>query len=123
MTTSAAAVTGMLVQSACLEVCRADFRGQGRIVTQEMRAAGPDRMFLAPDHIGQLAAGFGWPRLEQQFEAALAEFIEASPWLRLVHRAEPEAIATGFRHLLGQASSPADVHLVIPGQAVIPHPE
>jgi hypothetical protein len=109
MTTSAAAVTGMLVQSACLEVCRADFRGQGRIVTQEMRAAGPDRMFLAPDHIGQLAA--------------LAEFIEASPWLRLVHRAEPEAIATGFRHLLGQASSPADVHLVIPGQAVIAHPE
>jgi hypothetical protein len=40
MTMRAARGTGVLVQSACLEVRRADFRDQARMVTEEARLAG-----------------------------------------------------------------------------------
>ena len=80
-------------------------------------ATGADHLFFAPDHIWQLTAELGWLRLEQQFEAELAGFIAASPWLALVRHEGPAGIAEGFRQVLDQAGSPADAHLVVPHPA------
>jgi hypothetical protein len=77
-------------------------------------AARPAGWFFAPDLIRRLAADWGWPVLEQRFQAALAGFAATASWLRVIPYQGTGGLTSAYRQVLDNMGSPADAHLVIP---------
>jgi hypothetical protein len=90
----------------------------GRAHPEADGAGGPQTVtFFVPDVIRALAREWGWPELEQRFQAALADFArEAASWLTVVRHPGIDAVAGLYRSMLsGAAGSPAEAHLIVSG--------
>ena len=69
-------------------------------------------MFSAPQRIGELAREWGWPLLEQRYQAALLRFAaDAGSWLEILRHRGLEGAAAVYREVLDDASSSADAHV------------
>ncbi len=80
-----------------------------------LAAAGqPGVMFFVPDLIRALAQEWGWPVLEQRFQAALGSFAGfAASWLTVIRHPGLGAVDDVYQSMLSNAvSSPAEAHLI-----------
>jgi Protein of unknown function (DUF2855) len=75
--------------------------------------------FSAPDYIRSLARQWGWPVLDQRYQAALDGFAAgAGAWLEIRRHHGLDAAARVYREVLTGASPPAEAHVVdltVPG--------
>lgn len=78
------------------------------------RANQPGVTFFVPDLIRDLAREWGWPVLEQRFQAALGSFASyAASWLTVIRHPGLGAVDDVYQSMLRSAvSSPADAHLI-----------
>jgi hypothetical protein len=79
------------------------------------QAGAPPVTFFVPDLIRARAREWGWPVLEQRFQAALAGFArEAASWLTVVRHPGLGAVEGVYWSMLsGTASYPAEAHLIV----------
>ena len=69
--------------------------------------------FSAPDYIRDLAHQWGWPVLEQRYQAALDGFAATTgAWLRIRRHHGLDAAARVYRDVLTGASPPAEAHVI-----------
>ncbi len=77
---------------------------------------GPARTpFFAPDRLRVLAAGPGGRSLPQRMDAAMDEFVAASPWLRIVEHVGPDALREVYGTVVDGRVPPDDAHVIRPG--------
>jgi hypothetical protein len=67
-----------------------------------------------PDEIRARAREWGWPELEQRFQAAIAGFAQsAGAWLRVVRHRGLGAAGDVYQAVLGnRINSPAEAHVI-----------
>ncbi|NBB14719.1 DUF2855 family protein [Caulobacter sp. SLTY] len=75
--------------------------------------AGPQpTLFFAPDQIRKRAKEWGSEGFDQRFTANLAEFIAASPWLKLQTGRGPDGLAASWDAVV-RGRAPADVGMIV----------
>ncbi|HYE46038.1 MAG TPA: DUF2855 family protein [Caulobacter sp.] len=72
----------------------------------------PPTLFFAPDQVRKRAREWGLEGFDQRFTANLAEFIEASPWLKLQTAHGPEGLAKTWDAVV-RGNAPADVGMIV----------
>jgi hypothetical protein len=70
-------------------------------------------VFSAPQRIRELAQEWGWPALEERYQAALERFAaDAGTWLEIRCHRGLEGAATVYHDVLSNASASAEAHLI-----------
>lgn len=71
-------------------------------------------LFFAPDVIRRLASGGGAAAFFGGFEARMAAFVAANPWLKLVFHEGPEALQKVYADVLEGRATPDQGHIIRP---------
>jgi hypothetical protein len=70
-------------------------------------------VFFAPQRIRDRAQEWGWPVLEQRYQAALENFAaDTGSWLRILRHHGLDDAAAAYRDVLNNTGSPAEAHLI-----------
>ena len=77
--------------------------------------------FSAPAYIRDLAREWGWPVLEQRYQAALEDFTaRAGGWLQIIRHHGLVAADRAYHQVLTGAGDPAAAHVIDPAAACAP---
>jgi hypothetical protein len=77
--------------------------------------------FSAPAYIRDRAREWGWPVLEQRYQAALEDFAaRAGAWLRIIRHRGPDAADRVYHEVLTGAGDPTAAHVIEPAPACAP---
>ena len=102
-----------VVQASCFEVGRADLTVT-RVTRATLGAPQPGEVLFEVERFGFSAAHeWGWPVLEQRYQAALEDFAAgARAWLQIRRHHGLDGAARVYREVLTDASPPAMGHVV-----------